>query len=156
MSKEELKAELVALVSADLAAAERVQDAAREGATHEEARPENDKDTRAIEQSYLARGQARRVEDLRAELGQAEAMVLRAFPEGAPIALGALFVALDDEREREFFMAPARGGATLSTGAVVVTPSSPVGRAVLGKTVGEEVEINAGGRKRVLEILSIR
>jgi len=35
-----------------------------EGATHEENKPENDKDTRALEQSYLARGQAQRVVEL--------------------------------------------------------------------------------------------
>ena len=36
----------------------------RKDATHEEAKPENDKDTRALEQSYLARGQAMRAEQL--------------------------------------------------------------------------------------------
>jgi hypothetical protein len=63
-TKSTLKQELVALLAADLETAERAQQAAREGATHEEAKPENDKDTRALEQSYVARGQAKRVEEL--------------------------------------------------------------------------------------------
>ena len=36
----------------------------REGATHEENRPENEQDTRAIEAGYLANGQAARVHEL--------------------------------------------------------------------------------------------
>ena len=45
-------------VAADLASLQRAHRATVEGATHEEAKPENDKDTRALEQSYLARGQS--------------------------------------------------------------------------------------------------
>ena len=51
-------------VSADLATMSAAQRAVVDGATHEENRPENDKDTRALEQSYLARGQAQRVVEL--------------------------------------------------------------------------------------------
>ena len=46
------------LTAADLATLEKAQHATQAAATHEEAKPENDKDTRALEQSYLARGQA--------------------------------------------------------------------------------------------------
>ena len=67
-SKESLKRDLVRLLAADLETLERAQQAAIEGATHEEAKPENDKDTRALEASYLARGQAMRLEELRAGL----------------------------------------------------------------------------------------
>ncbi|HWZ89090.1 MAG TPA: hypothetical protein VNW92_09580, partial [Polyangiaceae bacterium] len=52
---------LRARVAADLATMSAAQRAVVVGATHEENRPENDKDTRALEQSYLARGQAQRV-----------------------------------------------------------------------------------------------
>ena len=51
-------------VSADLTTMSAAQRAVVDGATHEENRPENDKDTRALEQSYLARGQAQRVVEL--------------------------------------------------------------------------------------------
>jgi len=58
-TKPTLKAELLALLAADLDTLERAHRATTEGATHEEAKPENDKDTRALEQSYLARGRRR-------------------------------------------------------------------------------------------------
>lgn len=158
-SKQDLHAELVRLLSADLAAAERAQGATLEGVTHEEARPENDKDTRALEQSYLARGQARRVEELRAELAQTRAMPVGAFPDGSVVTLGALVVAEEEagegERERTFFLAPGRGGTTLSGGIAVVTPGSPLGRALLGKRSGDDCELSAAGRVRRLSILAI-
>jgi hypothetical protein len=55
-----LLSEMTAEVNLLLAAAA----LAYEGATHEESKPENDKDTRALEASYLARGQANRVEEM--------------------------------------------------------------------------------------------
>src|SRR3984957_21184854 len=90
MSKPTLKAELLALLTADLETLERAHRATREGATHEEAKPENDKDTRALAQSYLARGEALRIEELRGGLADVTSMALRAFRDGDPAALGAL------------------------------------------------------------------
>src|SRR6476469_164063 len=84
----------------------------RKDATHEEAKPENDKDTRALEQSYVARGQAQRVEELRAGLADVRAMPVVAFTEGRPAALGALVVAEENDRELAFFIAQYGGGVT--------------------------------------------
>jgi len=72
-SKQALRDELARVLAADLDVRERAHRAAREGATHEEAKPENDKDTRALEQSYLARGEALRIEELRAGLADVSA-----------------------------------------------------------------------------------
>lgn len=97
-SKQALLEELIQCARADLDAAERAQRETAAGATHEEARPENDKDTRALEQSYLAHGQARRVEQLRLELAEVSALPTRAFPDEAPIALGALIEVEEDTK----------------------------------------------------------
>jgi transcription elongation GreA/GreB family factor len=154
-SKDPLKAELVALVKAELEAIERAHRATREGATHEEARPENDKDTRALEQSYLARGQAARVEELRAALADVTSLPLRDFVD-APAALGALVTIDEDGRESTLFLVPAGGGARLDAGAVhVVTPRSPLGRALLGKREGEEVEVTLAGRTRAICVVRV-
>src|SRR3954465_14895853 len=89
-------------VSADLATMSAAQRVVVDGATHEENRPENDKDTRALEQSYLARGQAQRVVELQDALNLLKALELRAFEAASPIALGAL-VALDDDGALEYY-----------------------------------------------------
>src|SRR4051812_25729481 len=85
--KAELVAELIAQLGDALAAAQRAHAAAIEGATHTEARAENPKDTRGLEQSYLARGQAQRVAELEAGLAAVSAFAVRSFGPSAPIAL---------------------------------------------------------------------
>src|SRR5271165_1005148 len=118
MNKTALKQELVSVVAADLETLERAHRATMEGATHEEAKPENDKDTRALEQSYLARGQAKRIEELRASVAEVAALALRDFADG-PAAVGALVtVTEEDGAASALLLAPAGGGARLGGGAV--------------------------------------
>jgi transcription elongation GreA/GreB family factor len=155
-SKESLKEELRRLLAGDLATREAAWRAAREGATHEEAKPENDKDTRALEQSYLARGEAKRVEQLRAAVAAVEGMALRAFGAEDPIALSAVVTVEEGEDTIVFFMAPEGGGTKLGGGRVqVVTPEAPLGRALLGKRAGDEALVVAGARRRELAIVSV-
>lgn len=153
MTKQALRDELLEQLRADLLVLERAQAAAREGATHEEAKPENDKDTRALEASYLARGQALRIDELRGGIADVEAMRLRDFAPDAPIALGALVHTDEDGARQRFFVAPHGGGKRLGDGTVqVITPQSPLGRAMLGRRQGEPCEVVVGGKPRELVI----
>jgi len=155
-SKSALKQELVSLLQRDLEVLQRAHRASQEGATHEEAKPENDKDTRALEQSYLARGQAMRVDDLSSALAAVQAMSLRPFRDDQPIAIGALVLVEEDDQERLFFVAPEGGGTALADGAVqVVTPRSPLGRALLGKCVGDACSLSVASRTRELVVVAI-
>ncbi|MEW5854699.1 MAG: GreA/GreB family elongation factor [Myxococcota bacterium] len=155
-SKAALKDELVRLLTAQLDVAERAQRAAREGATHEEAKPENDKDTRGLEQSYLARGQALRVEELRAELGLVQGLPVKDLGDDAPVALGAVVTVEDDAATSVYFLAPAGGGAKLAGGRVqVVTPKSPLGQALLGKREGDSCDVRLAGRVRELTVTRV-
>jgi transcription elongation GreA/GreB family factor len=153
--KRALLDELVRLVRADLELAEHTQRETVAGATHEELRPENDKDTRALEQSYLARGQAQRVEQLRGELADLLALKARPFPEGTPISLGALVTVDEDARTRLLLIAPARGGTELGGDVQVVTPTSPLGRALIGKYAGEDAEVRLPQRLRTISIMGV-
>jgi len=156
-SKSALREELAALLAADLERRERAYRAAREAATHEEAKPENDKDTRALEQSYLARGEAGRVEEMRAGLAEVRGMVVRAFGDGDRATLGALVTVDEDGTESAYFLAPRGGGTRLANGAVqVVTPSSPLGRALVGKRAGDDVSVALAGKTRELTIVAVQ
>jgi transcription elongation GreA/GreB family factor len=153
--KPALKAELLAQLGADLETLERAHRATIEGATHEEAKPENDKDTRALEQSYLARGQASRIDELRGGIVGVAALSLRDFA-GRPAALGALVTLEEDGAVSTLLVAPAGGGARLAGGTVqVVTPPSPLGRAVLGKEAGDAVEVVVAGKTRTLQVTEV-
>jgi transcription elongation GreA/GreB family factor len=155
--KEHLRDELARLIAADLATREQAYRAAREGATHEEAKPENDKDTRALEQSYLARGEALRVEELRQGLAEVQGMPIHDLPEGDPVALGALVTAEEDDASILFWLAPHGGGTRIAGGTVqIVTPRSPLGRALLGKREGDECEVRLTGKSRRLTIVQAR
>jgi len=155
-AKQDLKDELVQALTDQLEILQRAHRATLEGATHEEAKPENDKDTRALEQSYVARGQALRIDELQRELGEVLAMQLRMFGPGMPVALGALLTVHENGAVLRFFMAPHGGGTLLAGRTVqVVTPKSPLGRALLGKTAGELCETLVGGRARELDLSEV-
>ena len=77
--KEALRTDLLNKIREDLATLTSMQKDASEGATHSESRAENAKDTRATEQSYLARGLAERVEELRLAEARLAQLSLRKF-----------------------------------------------------------------------------
>jgi len=156
LSKVVLKEQLVRALEADLELRERAHRSAAAAATHDEAKPENDKDTRALEQSYLARGEARRVEELRAGIADIEAMVLRDLSPGERAVLGALVTTREGDADSFVWIAPYGGGSRLASGSVsVVTPASPLGRAIVGKREGDVIEIDVAGRRREMTILSV-
>jgi transcription elongation GreA/GreB family factor len=148
-AKDALKRELLAQLDTQLATARAAHASAAEGAFHEEAKAENDKDTRGLEQSYLARGQAARVAELENGIVAVTAMTIAP---SSRVALGALVTAEEDDRERLLYIAPAGGGLALAGGSItVVTPASPVGRALLGKVVDDDAEVG----RRTLTIIAI-
>lgn len=161
-----LRNKLIADLEDALARAIRAQKSTQEGVTHEDARAESDKDMRATEASYVARGQAMRVEALESDLAKARAMKVRAFDGDAPIAVSAIVVvevisssaaAKNEPEERILFVAPAGGGMRLQVEDKVirvVTPSSPLGESLVGRTVGDSVRVSTG-RDEELEITSI-
>ncbi len=155
LDKTALHAELLAQLTAQLAAAQAAHAAAIEGATHAEAKPENDKDTRGLEQSYLARGQAQRVAELEVAVAVVTKLTLRAFKSADPVAISAVITVEEEGTEHRFFLVPHGGGNVLAGGIQVVTPSSPLGAALLGKRIEDELEIKLPGKTRSLVISTI-
>ena len=76
----------------------------RLGATHEESRAENDKDTRGLEASYLARGQAARVEETEEAVTRLSFLELGSFGPDDRIALSALVTVDVDGAERRYLL----------------------------------------------------
>jgi hypothetical protein len=160
------KAELLRLLRAELTAALEVMVAAahtaRAAATHEEMKPENDKDTRGLEAGYLAAGQSARAAELRKALQELAAAAPRSFGPGEAAGPLALVEVEEELKERavatRYFLSPWGGGLKLKGKAgevLVVTPQSPLGQALLGKRAGDVVELAAGGRLRELAIRAV-
>jgi transcription elongation GreA/GreB family factor len=144
--KATLKAELITQLEGQLAAARAAHEAAAVAATHEESRAENDKDTRGLEQSYLARGHAQRVGELENAVVVTQTFAPRSFGEADAVALGALVDVEEDGKERRLWLAPHGGGIELAGGIMVVTPTSPLGKALVGKRIDDEIEL---GKRRI-------
>ena len=130
IDKAQLRAALLQQLAAALGAAKQAHQAAVEGATHSEARAENSKDTRGLEQSYIARGQAQRIVELEAASAAIAGLPLDSHSPG-PIRLGSVVRAVRNQQlETLYWLVPAGGGTTID-GVLVVTPQSPIGRELL-------------------------
>lgn len=156
MDKHDLIAELVRVLRDELARAERVAHDTAEAANHPEARPENDKDTRKLELSYLAAGQAARAKELETGIALLSQLVPRRFEPGDALEIGALVECEVDGKPQRVLLSPAGGGLKLRSegGAVsVVTPASPLGGGLRGRAVGDSFELVLGGTPREVTIV---
>lgn len=134
------------------------QKATQAGAVHEDNRAEGDKDMRSTEASYLARGQAQRVEAIEEEVQRIRTLELRSFAPDDAILASAVVTIESGEDRKVLFLAPAGGGTRLELEGMtlqVVTPVSPLGKALLGATVGADVSVEAGGRVVEYEIVAL-
>ena len=141
----------------EIAAATSRAKATAASATHDEARAEDDKDTRAIEESYLARGQAQRVADLEYERGLLRTVEIHSL-EGMRVAVGALVRLEDDDDMRFVFVVPAGGGRRVDVDGLtvqLVTPLAPLGAALIGCAVDDDIELTLRGQKRGFTIVDL-
>jgi transcription elongation GreA/GreB family factor len=119
-------------------------------ATHEDSKPENDKDTRGLELAYLAGGQAERARELEGALARLQQVKASTLASTAPAQAGALVHVDQGAGETEYFLLPVGGGKTLGKsagqGVLVLTPTSPLGAAILGLRSGDETELTARGK----------
>ncbi|MEQ1505757.1 MAG: GreA/GreB family elongation factor [Myxococcota bacterium] len=129
---------------------------ASDEATGEQSKAENQYDTRSLEASYLARGQAERVGALRGLLGFLEGEIP---PVGATVGLCAV-VGLDgDDGPIVALLVPREGGRRLvvdGVEVVAVTPEAPLGRGLLGKEVGDTIEVETATGPAGYEITALR
>jgi transcription elongation GreA/GreB family factor len=160
IDKHLLLRELQDRIASNLDGLIRRQQDTQKGATHEENRAEHAKDTRATEQSYLARGLAGRVEEMRQTVSNLEKIELINFDAQDPIGLTALVVLRDgDEREGQtWWLLPGPGGIELSqadTRIRTLTPAAPLGKALIGLHVGDEGSFSTPRGVRFFEVLGI-
>lgn len=155
-SKQELLRSVKTELQAELVHLEQATKAALSAATDDESRPENQYDTRALEASYLAAAQGKRVLELKRMLA-----MLEAFPateSRGPASSGSLVEAESEGKQSWYFLLPFGAGVSASSSGqkvAVVTLDSPLGRALAGKRVGEVAELPRPGGPKEFEILSI-
>jgi transcription elongation GreA/GreB family factor len=162
MDKQFMVEQLLSRIRASVDVAKREQDAAaleaREGASADEKRA----DSRvALEFSSIAQAQGRRAGAALDELSVLEAFRPAPLSATRPhVTLGAIVEVEDGDEGRTIFLAPAGAGMELTMPdgdgfVTVVTPSSPLGKAVIGREVGDTVEVAVKGEARAWTVTFI-
>ena len=132
---------------------------AHETATHGETVAENKYDTFGLEASYLAHGQAKRVAECETDLVAYKKLTAKVFSDKKAIGLGALIYLNDsNNNEKIIFLGPTAGGLKIvfnNDHIMVVTPSAPLGKSLIGRYVGDEIEMMAAGQKNTFEIIAL-
>jgi transcription elongation GreA/GreB family factor len=157
--KHELISALVGQIDEELVAMTRIAKEAAEAAAHEENRAEGNKDMRSTEASYIARGQAERALELERHRTRLVSLDLKELSSSSSIEAGAVIEVMHEGKRQTYLMLPVAGGRRATVGTVTVstiTPTSPLGSALLGLNEGDEAEVEANGRNKTYEVLSVR
>ena len=158
IDKSSLRDAILRQLHTDLALQTRAAQLAHDEATNEESRAENKYDTRGQEAAYLAEGQARLAAEIEASIAAYSVLPLPAFGAGDRVALGAVVRLGDPPRDSWYFLGPHAGGMELNLGEkniLVVTPASPLGGQLLGKSAGEFIRAPGREAAAVLRLAEI-
>ena len=150
---------IIERLAADLAVFSVAAKTAHEASIHEENIPDNKYDTLSLEASYVAQGQANRAQEIKRALHAYRTLTLLHFEEDAPIRLTALVtLEAEDGETRTLFIGPEEGGLKLSLDGeeiLVITPGSPLGNDLIGKSVGDQVNLGISRQKKDFEIVRV-
>lgn len=145
MNKHLLHQQVIAQLRTSLENAERALRTAHEAATHEENVAENKYDTLGLEAGYLALGQARRVEEIRAALAAWINLPVIEYDDENGIRLGILVHIKNQRGDRQrVLIGPDGAGLKLpdAKGEItLITAQSPLGQRLLGLAEGEHVSL---------------
>ena len=158
IDKRALLAELREKVGSELARHTRRAKDAADAATHEENKPEGDKDMRSTEASYIARGQAERVREMETAMARLASMPIVEFGAGDRIGASAIVELRDAGRTTTYFLVTAAGGERLASAGIEISTlatTSPLGKALLGLVEGDDVELTTAQGERTFEVVRV-
>lgn len=116
---------------------------AHAAATDPDSKAEGKYDTRSLEASYLAAGQARQVDELAAALQVFETLTLPDFTMDDPISMGALVEVEQRGETTHLLLVPSAGGMVIEMNGqeiTLLTPASRLYQNLLGKQAGEYLD----------------
>ncbi|MEY8199323.1 MAG: GreA/GreB family elongation factor [Colwellia sp.] len=151
LNKKQLIDLVVTALSKQLQQATDAANEAHAAAVDDQSVAETQYDTLAIEASYLAEGQSKRVSEFQHAIDAYKTLELIEYNNDSHIALGALVqLSADSESNHWFFIGPAAGGfrcQLAQQNITVISPQSPMGMALLGKQLDDDIEVVLGSNK---------
>lgn len=147
MNKQAVLDQFRAALNAELASLTRAAHDSFAAATDPDSKAENKYDTRTLEASYVARGQAKRVAELQEAVQAFAALSGNELEPGAVVTLGALVTLETPEELAHYFLGPFAGGTEIlheGKEVVVITPASPLGQKLIGKRAGDLIPLRPG------------
>lgn len=148
MQKSAVRDAIVAQLQSELDLQARAALDSRDEATSVENKAEGKYDMRSQEAAYLAEGQARLAAEIAESISLYRTLELPDFSKGRPVALGALVTLEAKSKRTIYFLGPRNGGLEITHDGstyLVVSPSSPLGRQLLGRVVGDSVQLPGRG-----------
>jgi hypothetical protein len=158
MNKKEMIAAFVAYLENEMVLLKAAALATHDAATNEESRPENEYDTRALEASYLAGAQAKRVNEIEEVIVLFRSSQFKEFGPDESISLTALVTLEMGGKKSQVLMMPKGGGISCQVhgkNIQIVTPSSVLGEAIMGLSAGDIADYEVGSRVRECAIVSV-
>jgi hypothetical protein len=158
ISKRAIVQRIVEQLTEQLAALAGASRAMHADASDEQNKAEDQYDTRGLETAYLASSQARLATETAQALATYQSLTLEKFSAGTPIALTAL-VELDSKGARSlYFLGPKSGGLEIELNGkeiLLITPESPLGRQLIGKKVGDSVQLQITGPGQKFRVVAL-
>ena len=153
--KQTLVEMIIAQLKNELTQAMKAANDAHADAVDDQSVAETQYDTLAIEAGYLAEGQSKRVLEFQQSIAAYEDLSLSDFNENTQIALTSLVqLSADVNDNHYFFIAPAAGGFRCQLkknkcclNITVITPSSPMALALIGKQQDDDIKVMLGNNK---------
>jgi transcription elongation GreA/GreB family factor len=158
MNKTLLLKKIVAALNESLEILERAARASHVEATHESSRAESKYDTRGLEASYLAGGQARQAREVIESMKLYQSLAVRDFADGDLIDLTAVVEVEADGASNKYFIGPKSGGVEVNFKGeeiTVITPQSPLGQNLVGKKAGQGWTVKVGSATMKYKIVKV-
>lgn len=149
MEKLKVIERIISYLEKEVELATKAQRETFEAATDEDAYSDGKYDTRSLETSYLAGGQAQLVKELGEALQGFRLMKANHFIQApsSQAGLGSLIQMKQDNEELWYLLGPGAGGTEVdieNQTVTILTLHSPLGVSISGKTSGETVQLPIG------------
>lgn len=157
IDKKKIVETLIEKLNTELIEVESAAKSTKDLATADDLKSEGKYDTRAIEASYLASAQNKRVEEIKLDIQMLEDLAISIEP-ATKMQLGSLGLIRCNGQERFYFLSTTSGGSMLMIDdkpILVISVFSPIGDAALGNGPGDSFEVETPKEIRQYDVLEV-